>query len=758
MSKDAPAPKYYEESVIASADDPGSLIAGVMPLRPNKPIPGTSARVKPTPAASNNHFSPNNNTNDFPASIAAGGGMNEPSNLAMSDHDRQPSLKKPPPSYPPPSSPTSNRRAPTNLTEENDRRAKQSAVRRSSKMTPDTFHSPPSDPFNAPSSPGGNRKPFPNEKFGHADNNNHHHNTSEEFRVRPAGLRASDNKKKPPPGGPALAPGAVAVTQQQQQQWNSDDISGAPAPAMPTMDESAHERAQGDVLRSLPQFESNNSNNSSGRRPLDTVQPKSYQSISTITPEPQQRVLPQIIDRTAEPSVIGGDPDEEWGQAAPAPVVPPQQHPHNPNIDSVDRLQREGDPWSSDVDPDNNNNSKQAGRARTDRRYYILSAVFCLLIAGGIAAVVIVVVMGKSSDDPAPAPVVETTAAPVPTPETAGMDFGGGADTTGTDMDQVAGVDATMVPTEMGTEEATTITDEDEVEELMTTTASPTSSAIITTAPVGVCTPTIGNTDEACFPLLQSIDVVCDCYQFCDGLVVGCIGFDEQTSFSCAGAIVAGCTIDQNGTSPVTAAGGVTAEPTLPPTVAATFALTTTRPMPQTDAPTPGLTPQTDAPTLGQTPQTAAPTSRPIPQTVAPTSPPQPAPVAMTLEPTLGTASPTVQTASPTVTATTAAPTVSPTISTASPTARPTAEPTLDITVAGTTMPPSSDPFISIPVGGGTTIGLPFPPTIPPGTTPIPTSGSGSTPGGLGIPLSTPQPTAGGTTSQGTLVIPVATP
>ncbi|CAB9530937.1 expressed unknown protein [Seminavis robusta] len=59
------------------------------------------------------------------------------------------------------------------------------------------------------------------------------------------------------------------------------------------------------------------------------------------------------------------------------------------------------------------------------------------------------------------------------------------------------------------------------------------------------CAATLLNTDEACSQLLKVTMAVCDCYNFCAGRLIGCLEFGEQSSFSCAGETVAGCTIDQ---------------------------------------------------------------------------------------------------------------------------------------------------------------------------------------------------------------------
>ncbi|CAB9525438.1 Polymorphic outer membrane protein [Seminavis robusta] len=65
------------------------------------------------------------------------------------------------------------------------------------------------------------------------------------------------------------------------------------------------------------------------------------------------------------------------------------------------------------------------------------------------------------------------------------------------------------------------------------------------TSDPNTCAATLLNTDPVCGQLLKFTNAVCDCYNFCSGQLIGCLEFGEQSSFSCAGETVAGCTADQ---------------------------------------------------------------------------------------------------------------------------------------------------------------------------------------------------------------------
>ncbi|CAB9516585.1 unknown protein [Seminavis robusta] len=72
------------------------------------------------------------------------------------------------------------------------------------------------------------------------------------------------------------------------------------------------------------------------------------------------------------------------------------------------------------------------------------------------------------------------------------------------------------------------------------------------TAATSVCAVTVANTNETCSQLLKFTTAACDCYNYCNGKLIGCLAFGERSSFSCAGETVAGCTSDQEETAPVT--------------------------------------------------------------------------------------------------------------------------------------------------------------------------------------------------------------
>ncbi|CAB9530200.1 unknown protein [Seminavis robusta] len=72
------------------------------------------------------------------------------------------------------------------------------------------------------------------------------------------------------------------------------------------------------------------------------------------------------------------------------------------------------------------------------------------------------------------------------------------------------------------------------------------------TAAPSVCAVTVANTDETCSQLLKFTTAACDCYNYCNGKLIGCLAFGERSSFSCAGETVAGCTSNQEETAPVT--------------------------------------------------------------------------------------------------------------------------------------------------------------------------------------------------------------
>ena len=57
----------------------------------------------------------------------------------------------------------------------------------------------------------------------------------------------------------------------------------------------------------------------------------------------------------------------------------------------------------------------------------------------------------------------------------------------------------------------------------------------------GKCGLTLGATDEACAALATTTTEVCDCYTFCNGELIACLGFGEASAFKCAGDVVAGC-------------------------------------------------------------------------------------------------------------------------------------------------------------------------------------------------------------------------
>jgi hypothetical protein len=61
----------------------------------------------------------------------------------------------------------------------------------------------------------------------------------------------------------------------------------------------------------------------------------------------------------------------------------------------------------------------------------------------------------------------------------------------------------------------------------------------------GICPNRVKNTHESCSPLLPNIQgQTCDCYAFCNGVLLGCETFNaiEPSDFFCPGDLVMGCT------------------------------------------------------------------------------------------------------------------------------------------------------------------------------------------------------------------------
>lgn len=64
-----------------------------------------------------------------------------------------------------------------------------------------------------------------------------------------------------------------------------------------------------------------------------------------------------------------------------------------------------------------------------------------------------------------------------------------------------------------------------------------------------VCAAPQNADDETCARLLADETANCDCYSYCDGVLIGCDDFGERENFDCNdGNIVVGCTIEQKQT------------------------------------------------------------------------------------------------------------------------------------------------------------------------------------------------------------------
>ena len=365
MSRDAPAPKFYEESVIAADDDPGSIVAGVRPLSYTQ---GKSARhshsskphAKPKPAPTETVSSQHDN--GFPHS-AIKHHANEPMELITSEHNpmtqKQPpqlhhhsqthadNLKKPPSSH----------RTPHYLTEENDRLAKQNYARRAGKAstTPVAIASEPSSPPTArytlsnetrgnqgPSSPGARGRP--SDEKGH--------------------LRDSAERNR------AVAPGAVGVPEwrnfDSQPKDNRDqtiifapmDDDDFPGPyGSPNLDpmNAVAPGNQSNTLRASGQWDSSTNN-------------------SAMTPD--------HVQRDAIPNTTGhssGGQQHHQGSGRHLPQGPP------PDIEASFEQNR-----PKNVEP------QESPRNSSGRRFFILMIIISFLSLGAIAAVV-GVVLGKSN-------------------------------------------------------------------------------------------------------------------------------------------------------------------------------------------------------------------------------------------------------------------------------------------------------------------------------------------------------------------------
>ena len=73
------------------------------------------------------------------------------------------------------------------------------------------------------------------------------------------------------------------------------------------------------------------------------------------------------------------------------------------------------------------------------------------------------------------------------------------------------------------------------------------------------CAVTISADDATCADLLDATSTggaPCDCYNFCNGKLNGCVPFGERQTFSCSGTTVAGCTAAQRKTTVDTTSGG----------------------------------------------------------------------------------------------------------------------------------------------------------------------------------------------------------
>ncbi|CAB9525437.1 expressed unknown protein [Seminavis robusta] len=110
------------------------------------------------------------------------------------------------------------------------------------------------------------------------------------------------------------------------------------------------------------------------------------------------------------------------------------------------------------------------------------------------------------------------------------------------------------VVTEVAPEVTTAPSDPAETVVETESTASPTTAPPPAETDSNTCARATNNTDEKCAQLLVNITAECDCYNFCDGKVIGCLEFGDPTSFSCTGEHVEGCTEDQKATAAPTAA------------------------------------------------------------------------------------------------------------------------------------------------------------------------------------------------------------
>lgn len=67
------------------------------------------------------------------------------------------------------------------------------------------------------------------------------------------------------------------------------------------------------------------------------------------------------------------------------------------------------------------------------------------------------------------------------------------------------------------------------------------------TPPTSSCAVTVNAQDSICHEFLSALEstVQCECYNFCNGKLIGCLDYGERNSFKCSGETVAGCTSEQ---------------------------------------------------------------------------------------------------------------------------------------------------------------------------------------------------------------------
>ncbi|CAB9524374.1 expressed unknown protein [Seminavis robusta] len=72
------------------------------------------------------------------------------------------------------------------------------------------------------------------------------------------------------------------------------------------------------------------------------------------------------------------------------------------------------------------------------------------------------------------------------------------------------------------------------------------------------CAVTVNADNAVCGSFLDKTqDTTCDCYNYCNGKLIGCLNFGERNTFSCSGETVAGC-LDSQRQFGALASGGVT--------------------------------------------------------------------------------------------------------------------------------------------------------------------------------------------------------